>query len=234
MRQPAHGNPAKQAIFPRVRDLISRHRFFLVVSAAAVLLRLLFLIRFPAVVTDSFLYGDIAKNWLRHGIYGLSGPEAISPTYIRLPGYPAFLALIFALFGDDHYRAVLGVQIFVDLLTCFVCADLARRELGPRAARVSFAAAAFCPFLANYAVAALTENLAVFATATSLNFASRALKNGRLRDWALSGAASAGAILLRPDGALVVIAICAYLGIRLVFPPLPGSPLTRGKLVRAE
>src|SRR5262245_9784548 len=89
---------------PRVHELVSRHlRFFLIVSAAALLLRLLFLFRFPGVVTDSFIYGDIAKNWLQHGIYGLSGPEEISPTYIRLPGYPAFLALIFAIFGVDHY-----------------------------------------------------------------------------------------------------------------------------------
>ena len=29
--------------------------------------------RFPSVLNDSFIYGDIAKNWLLHGIYGLSG-----------------------------------------------------------------------------------------------------------------------------------------------------------------
>ena len=57
-------------------------RFFLLGAAAAILLRLIFLFRFPGVVNDSFVYGDIAKNWLQHGIYGLSGPEEISPTYI--------------------------------------------------------------------------------------------------------------------------------------------------------
>ena len=51
----------------------------------------------------------------------------ISPTYIRLPGYPAFLAAIFAIFGMEHYRAVLVVQMFVDIATCFLIADLARR-----------------------------------------------------------------------------------------------------------
>ena len=83
-------------------------RFFLWVTLAALGLRLLFLFRFPAITTDSFVYGDIAKNWLQHGIYGLSGPDEISPTYIRLPGYPAFLAAVFAIFGMEHYRAVAG------------------------------------------------------------------------------------------------------------------------------
>src|SRR6059058_4693437 len=101
----------KQDIFPKMLDLVRRNwLFFVIGSVVGLALRFLFLIRFPAVVTDSFVYGDIAKNWLQHGIYGFSGAD-ITPTYIRLPGYPAFLALIFAIFGSDHYRAVLVVQI---------------------------------------------------------------------------------------------------------------------------
>jgi hypothetical protein len=123
---------------PNVTELVRKNvRFFLLFTAAALLLRLLFIFRFPGVVTDSFVYGDIAKNWLQHGIYGLSGPDEISPTYIRLPGYPAFLAFIFAIFGMEHYRAVLFVQMFVDLGTCFLCTDIALRLLGPRFATVS-------------------------------------------------------------------------------------------------
>lgn len=217
-----------------MQELVSRHlRFFLIVSAAALVLRLIFLIRFPGVVTDSFVYGDIAKNWLQHGIYGLSGPEEISPTYIRLPGYPAFLAFIFAIFGIDHYRAVLVIQILVDLGTCFLCADLAGRELGPRAARVSFVLAALCPFLANYTAAALTETLEVFATVAALNFASRGLRNGTLRDWVGCGISCAAAILLRPDGTLLVIAITVYLAARLLFPDKSGNLFSRRKLFEA-
>jgi dolichyl-phosphate-mannose-protein mannosyltransferase len=219
---------------PRVRELVSRHLpFFIAVSAAALLLRLLFLLHFPGVVTDSFVYGDIAKNWLQHGIYGLSGPDEISPTYIRLPGYPAFLALVWAVVGVEHYRAVLIAQTLIDVVTCFLCADLARRELGSGAARISFAAAAFCPFLANYAGAALTETLEVFATAAALNFASRGLTGGKLRDWAACGVASAGAILLRPDGTLLVFAILAYLGAQLLWPRISAKSRGRQKLLAA-
>jgi 4-amino-4-deoxy-L-arabinose transferase-like glycosyltransferase len=217
-----------------VRDLVRKNlRFFVLFSAAGLLLRLIFLLRFPGVVTDSFIYGDIAKNWLQHGIYGLSGGGEISPTYIRLPGYPAFLAVIFAIFGVDHYRAVLFVQMFVDLGTCFLCAAIARRLLGPRCAKLAFAFAALCPFLADYSAAALTETLEVFFTALTLHLALRVFERTRLRDWAACGAACAAAILLRPDGVLLLLALEAYLLIRIVFQRQPAPRVNARKLLRA-
>ena len=48
-----------------------------------------------------------------------SGPtpgSSTSPTLIRLPGYPLFLAACFRLFGMENYRAVLHVQVAVDLV----------------------------------------------------------------------------------------------------------------------
>ena len=203
----------KRHYISRVRELVRRNlRWFAVWAAAWLLLRLVFLIRFPAVVTDSFVYGDIAKNWLQHGIYGLSGPDEISPTYIRLPGYPAFLAIIFAIFGMEHYRTVLITQIFVDLGTCFLCADIARRLFGARIAKLAFLLTALCPFLANYSAAALTETLEVFFSAAALDCALAALDKGELLwRWWLCGILCGAAILLRPDGALLVIAITGYL-----------------------
>ena len=218
-----------------MRELVRKNlRWFVVGTAAALLLRLIFLIRFPAVVTDSFVYGDIAKNWLQHGIYGLSGPEEISPTYIRLPGYPAFLAFVFAIFGMEHYRAALMVQIFVDLGTCFFCADIALRLLGPKFAKVAFLLAALSPFLANYSAAALTETLEVFFTAAALDFALAALQESDLILWAVCGGFCAGAILLRPDGGLLLIAILLYLSWIITFPK-PSMTLTssRRKLIQA-
>lgn len=186
-------------------------RFFLLFATAALLLRLFFIFRFPGVVTDSFVYGDIAKNWLQHGIYGLSGPDEISPTYIRLPGYPVFLAFIFAMFGMEHYRAVLFVQMFADLGTCFLCADIAFRLLGGKFAKIAFVLACLCPFLANYSAAALTETLEIFFTALASDLAIRALSRDSMRCWAGCGAACAAATLLRPDGALLVITLDLYL-----------------------
>ena len=84
------------------------------------LLRIMLVLRFPAVVDDSRLYADIAKNWLQHGVYGITNSGTIMPTLSRLPGYPTFLAVIFAIFGTDNFRAVLLVQVLFDLATCFL------------------------------------------------------------------------------------------------------------------
>ena len=196
-----------------MRELVRKYpRFFILALLAAVALRLIFLFRFPSITVDSLSYGDIAKNWMQHGIYGLSGPKAISPTYTRLPGYPVFLALIFSIFGMEHYRAVLVVQLFVDLGTCFLIADLARRLISPRAARVAFLLAALCPFLANYAAAALTETLEIFFTVVALDCAVIGLTTQKARSpWILCGLATGAAILLRPDGGLLLVVIEAYL-----------------------
>ncbi len=201
-----------------VRQLVRQNlRFFLVATLAALALRLLFIFRFPATTNDSFVYGDIAKNWLQDGIYGLSGPEAISPTYIRLPGYPAFLAAVFAIFGLEHYRAALFLQMLVDVGTCFLTADMARRLISPRSGKAAFLLAALCPFLASYAAAALTETLEVFFTALALDLVLAGLENARrLEAWFGSGLAVAAAILLRPDGGLLLLAIGLYLLAMLV------------------
>jgi hypothetical protein len=153
-----------------VRDLLRRHfHFFLLAAAAGIGLRIFFILRFPAVTTDSFVYGDIAKNWLQQGIYGLSGVDDISPTYVRLPGYPAFLAAVFAIFGVDHYRAVLFLQMFVDIGSCLVIADIARRLLTPQAAKFAFLLAALCPFLASYCAGAGFYHYRVRANAAALS-----------------------------------------------------------------
>ncbi len=147
--------------------LLKRARFFLGASLAALSLRVLLVWRFPAVVDDSRLYADIARNWLQHGVYGITNSGVIVPTLSRLPGYPAFLAAIFTIFGADNFRAVLLLQVLFDLATCFLIADMARRLFSEREAKAAFLLAAICPFLANYSAAALTETLEIFFTVLS-------------------------------------------------------------------
>jgi len=199
-----------------VRELIrTRPRYFLSVSLAAFALRLFFVFRYPAIVDDSRLYADIAKNWLQHGIYGITNSGVIMPTLSRLPGYPAFLAAIFAIFGTDNFRAVLLIQVVFDVATCFLIADMARRLFSHRAAQAAFLLATVCPFLANYAAAALTETLEIFFTALAFDLALAGLGIGSaprgVARWLGCGLAIGGAILLRPDGGLVLAVIGGYL-----------------------
>ena len=207
------GDSGETRYIRSVREIVRQHlRFFLFATAAGVALRLLFLFRFPSLTADSLVYGDIAKNWLQHGVYGITDAGKITPTCIRLPGYPGFLAVVFAIFGMDHYRAALVLQVIADLATCFLVADMARRVVSPRASRAAFLLAALCPFLANYSAAALTETLEIFFTALALDFALAGLEDfPRLQPWAGCGIAVGAAILLRPDGGLLLIAIGLYL-----------------------
>jgi 4-amino-4-deoxy-L-arabinose transferase-like glycosyltransferase len=220
---------------PNVLSLIREHRSsFLATTLAALALRLFFFIHFPAITDDSRVYADLAANWLQHGIYGQTPSghpeEPTLPTDARLPGYPAFLAAIFYLFGAGNLKAVMLAQILVDFGTCFVVADLARRARSDHAARNAFVLTALCPFLANYASAVLTETLEIFFTALALDCVIAALN--RMRDdcieeggaerkaihlaakpWAAAGAAIAGCILLRPDGGILLGAVIIYLAV---------------------
>lgn len=202
-------------------NLIREHRrFFFAVTLAGLVLRLFFFARFPQITDDSRIYANLATTWLQHGIYGqtpggLPG-QPIMPTDARLPGYPAFLAAIFWLFGAGNYKAVLLAQILFDVATCFIIADLTRRVVSERAAQIAFLLAALCPFLANYAAAELTETLEIFFTVLALDVAAAALNRmgaGKkfLLLWAATGAAIAACILLRPDGGLLLAAILLYL-----------------------
>jgi 4-amino-4-deoxy-L-arabinose transferase-like glycosyltransferase len=198
-----------------VREIVRRNPlFFSLATLAAVALRLVFLFRFPSITADSYIYGDIARNWLQHGTYGITTPQGIFPTLIRLPGYPAFLAAVFSVFGMENYRAVLGLQVIIDLATCWIIADMARRALSARAAIAAFVLAGLCPFFADYAAAALTETLEIFFTALALDCALAGMKawgTGRLRPWLGCGLSIGAAILLRPDGGLLLVSVSGFL-----------------------
>jgi 4-amino-4-deoxy-L-arabinose transferase-like glycosyltransferase len=128
--------------------------------AAGLALRLWFIARAGRVDGDTLIYGNIAKNWMQHGVYGFAtSAKGLQPTLIRLPGYPLFLAACFRIFGVDHYVAVMYVQCFVDLCTCLLIAGLAWRLFGQRAALIALWLAALCPYTAAYVAAPLTEIL---------------------------------------------------------------------------
>jgi 4-amino-4-deoxy-L-arabinose transferase-like glycosyltransferase len=221
MHSPERRMTATAYILSVARLLRANVRYFLLATLAGFGLRLLFVIRFPGIVDDSRLYADIAVNWLRHGVYGITNSGRIMPTLSRLPGYPAFLATIFAIFGIDNFRAVLLIQVLFDLGTCFLIADLARRVFCDRAAKAAFLLAALCPFLANYAAAALTEPLEIFFTALALDLAVCGFQlprsgNGSITvsdtsTWLACGLSIAGCILLRPDGGILFAALEGYL-----------------------
>lgn len=194
-------------------------RYFLGITLAGLALRLFFFFHYPAITDDSRVYADFATNLTHHGVYGRTLNEQVVPADSRLPGYPLFLAAIFSAFGTANFQAVLLVQIVLDLITCLVIADLARRTVSDRAGRIAFALSALCPFLANYAAAALTETLEILFTSLALDCAVAGLdsisspssRHAKLAPWIGSGLAIGAAILLRPDGGILLASMGLYL-----------------------
>jgi hypothetical protein len=166
------------------------------------------------------------------------------PVDVRMPGYPAFLAIVYALTGQTGEGARLGVmlvQVAVDLATCLVTAGLATMLMlmvneRARPRRV-FAAAlwlsALCPFTANYTAIPLTEVFAVFFTAVAL--LSFSVLAGRCRGgsfrifkehwvlgndywyWASLGAVMVGfATLFRPESPMLLVVAWIVLSVVLL------------------
>jgi hypothetical protein len=212
----------------------------IVALTAGLCLRLLFVLKFPANSGDTVLYEQIARNWLQHHVYGMNVHDQIVPVDMRMPGYPAFLALIYLLTGrtgEDARLWVMIAQVLVDLLSCWLVAWLAALLvlIGNDRARPQpvFIAglwlAALCPFTANYTAVPLTEVFATFFTTAALLplclLVTRAQNRGwrRIeRHWVLGNdywylAGSAGLLagvctLFRPEAPLLLLGAWLVLG----------------------
>ena len=146
---------------------------------AGLCLRLFFAFKFPFAPTDTALYEQLAANWLQHHVYAITVDGALVPVDLRMPGYPAFLAVIYAITrrtGPDARLYVTLVQAAVDLCACLLTAGLAallallrpNAENWRRVFIVTLWIAALCPFTANYAAVPMTEVFAIFFTAAAL------------------------------------------------------------------
>jgi hypothetical protein len=215
-----------------------------VALAAGLGLRLFFVFKYPANSGDTVLYEQMATNWLVHHTYAMEVHGQITPVDLRLPGYPGFLALIYALTGRTGAAARLPAmvaQAFVDLISCFLIAVLAatlclmvsERSQPNRVFRAAIWLAALCPFTANYAAVPLTEVFAGLFTVAALLplclLVGRVRNNGWMfikKSWRLANdyrwlAASAALLtgvgaLFRPEAPLVLMACWMVLGIALI------------------
>jgi hypothetical protein len=168
---------------------------------AGVCLRLFFVLKYPANSGDTVLYEQIAANWLQHHVYAMNVHDQVTPVDMRMPGYPAFLALVYVLsgaltgrIGESARLWVMVAQVVVDLLTCLLTAGLAALLVliandRARPQRVFLAAlwlAALCPFTANYVAVPLTEVFATFFTTAALLPLCLLVTRAQNRGWRLA------------------------------------------------
>jgi hypothetical protein len=185
-------------------------------------LRLYFMAHFPFYSGDTKFYEELARNWLDHGVYGLFVKGQLMPVDQRMPGYPAFLAVICSAFGRTRI-AVMLAQAAIDLVTCVLAVLIASR-IAPAAkkslsATIALWLAVLCPFTASYTAAIVTETLATFFTTLALLMlvwiltdpANDALNNAPVRQTTLAR---------RLAGAFAAVGFIAGLG-TLVRPETP-------------
>ena len=211
-----------------------------VALAAGFCLRLFFVLKYPANSGDTVLYEQIATNWLKHHVYAMDVGGVVTPVDLRMPGYPAFLAMVYALTGrtgaDARIWVMLG-QIAIDLLSCVLIAWLAELlacagrgvERNKRVRIVALWLAALCPFMANYTAVPLTEVFAVLWTGLGCCILVLAVRRVEQHDFLLKGshlpvrksveytALGAGLIvgmgtLFRPETPLVLVAAVVVFG----------------------
>ena len=162
--------------------------------AAGLCLRVFLVLKYPANSGDTVLYEQMATNWLKHGVYAMEVYGRIAPVDLRMPGYPAFLAVIYALTGrtgEAARFAVMLAQVAVDLLACVLIASLAallllaanERNRPKRVFTAGLWLSALCPFTANYTAVPLTEVFAVLFTAAALLPLCLLVTRARNRGW---------------------------------------------------
>ncbi|MGH9773536.1 MAG: hypothetical protein ACRD50_01150 [Candidatus Acidiferrales bacterium] len=192
---------------------------------AGLALRLFFILKFPFYSGDTKFYEELARNWLDHGVYGLFIQGRLMPVDMRMPGYPAFLAVIYAALGRTRI-AIMIAQAMVDLGTCVLAALLAARLASPanrtRAATAGLWLAVLCPFTANYTAAILTETLVTFVATLAIFYLVGAFEDASNPDvlrtadrkstvrfsgrWIVTGLLTGIATLVRPESPLLAVA----------------------------
>ncbi len=204
-------------------------------------LRLLFVFKFPAGSGDTVIYEQLATNWLKYGKYAMDIGGQPVPVDLRMPGYPAFLAILYALTGRSGEYARLFVmlaQVLVDLASCVLIGLLAGalvlwcsdRSNAKRAFTAGLWCAVLCPLTANYVAVPLTETWAIFFTA--LSFLLLVILTLRITRsevppliaqsiftrsiWTISiliGLATGLGTLVRPETPLILVTSCPLLGL---------------------
>ena len=165
---------------------------------------------------DGDLYTQIATNVLEHHIYSKDTDPPLGPTLARVPGYPLFVAGVYALFGPGNDEALRLVQGVLNTLTCVLIALLAsmwepRQRHKRRTALAAFLLAALCPFTAIYSAVLLTETVTMFLSVALVVAATFAFRNGSLKIatawWMVAGVLAGAVQLFRPDAGLFAAAV---------------------------
>ncbi len=167
---------------------------------------------------DSWQYLDMGRSLLR-GTFAQDGVITMN----RTPGYPAFLAAVFALFGESQL-SVTASQMVLDALSCVMVLQMGL-WLGVNrwAAGLTAVMVATCLFTATYTTQALTETVYTFVLTLGLWVLLLPSRAGSEEAYGtttsrvlLSGLVFGFGVLVRPSMALAALPFAALMLLRSV------------------
>jgi 4-amino-4-deoxy-L-arabinose transferase-like glycosyltransferase len=152
----------------------------------------------PDAWTDQGGYQQLGAAMARSGEFTRypDSPTFI-PEVIRTPGYPAFVAVIYRVFGVSTMPVAVA-QAFVFALICFIVYALTSRVAGGRAATVAAIMTALFPPLPYYGALVLTEVWTTFVLMMAMYDCMRAVQGGRTRDFVFAGVLFSLTTIVRP------------------------------------
>ena len=152
----------------RARKLVNLYFLLLFYFLLSLCLFRSFFINQPLNIVDEKHYNRLALSILERGEFGWRPGHL---TAIRPPLYPAFLALIYKVFGPESYNAVRLIQIFLSLASGWLIYSLAKRIFHEeRVALLATGLFLFYPSLLLFNYLLLTEILFIFLFLLSVWF----------------------------------------------------------------
>ena len=157
-------------------------KILIIIFITAVLFRIAFILTMPYLNVDSRYYDKIASNLAMGNGYSLSDSAPYSPDVNRPPLYPAFISVIYRIFGLHNYTAVRLTQALLDSFTCIVIYYIARIPFDSRASLFASALASVYPFTAIYTATLLRETLLTLLITITVLAAMNVAKNRSLKN----------------------------------------------------
>lgn len=182
---------------------------FVVIAGAALIVRIVAIVWSRLanpyeIHGDALLYDEIARSILSGGGFAHAGHL----TGIVTPGYPLFLAGVYAVAGHGTFGVAI-VQALLGAATAGLIALIAFRLAGPRSAYAAGAMAALYPHFVIWTEQVLTETLFVFLGVLGLWLLVEARGRTSIR-WTVGAAAAlAAASLVRSE--MLAFVACAAL-----------------------
>jgi 4-amino-4-deoxy-L-arabinose transferase-like glycosyltransferase len=168
-------------------------------------------------LNDSTDYDHLAQKILEGEFTSPSG----APTAFRAPAYPAFLALIYLIFGKQNLIAVAVIQAILGALNCLLIMKLSERITGSKPASwIAALIAAFYPAFILQVSQILTEVLGRFLWLLAMTILIESSYSHKKKGFILGGIIFGLAVLNKSVLLITLPVLIIWLGLK-INAPLP-------------